>query len=189
MSWAESWSAARPSCSLRETARRSSCCLCSRRFLKFSSLFLSMNTCFLGWRSPSWLFSKVHAVPGKPEMIFVSEEKRQPAVKSSQPVPLVTNLCSAPVGCKKSGPVTGATVKEARGREVSQGRRCKMSSHAAERLDWKCCKYRKRVEIIVFTASFVGQLSCSCSAKATPSPCTPRKKDVKPLLMLNLALT
>jgi len=41
---------------------------------------------------------------------------------------------------------------------------------------------------LFFTASFVAQLSCSCSAKARPTLIHSGQEKVKPLLMLNLAL-
>src|SRR5438132_1158087 len=43
MSCAESSSTVRPSCSVRETVRRSSCCRTSSLFLKYSNFFLSMD--------------------------------------------------------------------------------------------------------------------------------------------------
>src|SRR5437868_9116489 len=43
MSCAESSSTVRPSCSVRETVRRSSCCRTSNLFLKYSNFFLSMD--------------------------------------------------------------------------------------------------------------------------------------------------
>src|SRR6266513_1611091 len=43
MSCAESSSTVRPSCSVRETMRRSSCCRTSSLFLKYSNFFLSMD--------------------------------------------------------------------------------------------------------------------------------------------------
>src|SRR4029434_2187436 len=45
ISCAESSSAVRPSCSLRTTVRRNSCCRVSSFFLNVSSFFLSMNVC------------------------------------------------------------------------------------------------------------------------------------------------
>src|SRR5579859_2751371 len=43
MSWAVSWSAMRPSSSVRLTVLRKTCWRSSRRFLKLSSFFLSMS--------------------------------------------------------------------------------------------------------------------------------------------------